>query len=153
MARHTSAPQTIEFLKQTGGADWETIALHFGLTRIAVTARIKAARRYLTEQGMDKTIPRPTVGTGWLYQVTDKMYAQPTETSIGRSSVMDLQMVTAVARRLVNDGYVAWDAIPKGQRNTRAARSIRTFIGAMENAASVCESERKVLQTALRQLP
>jgi hypothetical protein len=149
MSRRTTAPQTIEFLEDSGGASWEEIARHFGISRVGVGARIRAARRFMSNEDGDKTIPRPTRGTGYLYQVTDQMYASPSETSIARSSVDDLQQITTMARRLVNDGYVAFDAIPKGKRTTKSARSIRTFIGAMENAATVCESERTTLESAL----
>ena len=154
MSRPTEAPQTIEFLRQhQGGADWEEIADYFGLTRIAVAARIHAARAYLIAQGADETIPRPTRGTGWKYTVTNVMYDYETETSIARSSVGDLQMVTAVARRLVNDADIAWDQVAPGQRRTKAARAIRLFGSAMELAASTCENERLVLEDALRKLP
>jgi hypothetical protein len=153
MSRRSEAPATIKFLEDTGGADWETIADHFGITRLGAAARITAARAYMVARGSDKTIPRPTVGTGWLYQVTDRMYAHSTETSVGRSSVDDLRLVTAVARRLANDASIAYDALQPNTRRSRAGTAVLAFMGAMSNAATVCESERRVLETALRQLP
>jgi hypothetical protein len=149
MSRQSSAPQTIAFLESTGGADWEAIADHFGITRVAVAARIRAARTYLITHAVDKCIPHPTPGTDWRYKVTNTMYAQADETSVAGGAVLDFQMMSAISDRLVNDFYVAFDAIPTQQRRTADSRGIRSMIGALENVSTVCNQHQRALRKAL----
>lgn len=150
MSRHTEAPNTIAFLEKRGGADWKQIASQFGITKAAVTARIRAARTYLVDQGTSLTIPRPTMGAGWKYQVTDQAYGYEHETSIARSSVDDLIAVASVSRRLVNDFDVAIDGFPLSKRRTKQVTVIRGAIGALSNVATICDDNKSTLAGALR---
>jgi hypothetical protein len=154
MGRLSEAPRTIAYLEgDPNGRTWDEVADHFNIGRMAVYARVRAAREHLIRVGANVTIPRPTPGTGHRFTVTDKALGYVNETSIARSTSADLGPLITVLGRLVGDGYVMWDNIPVGSRRTKPAQAIRSFIGAMENAAQVCERERGVLEDALAKLP
>ena len=150
MGRATEAPATIQFLQATGGADWEQIANHFGISRDAVVFRIKAARRYLVATGADLAIPRPTAESGWKFTLTRAMYSStPAEVCIGRSTEDDLIAIRGTCERLQGDLDVAWDAIPSGQRRYKPARAVRELSGALAVVVKICNDNHTAIENVL----